>query len=44
MATAWNDETKMSDIHVIGRAGDPGDNPLYRGQAVILIVSLPNLH
>ena len=39
MATAWNDETKMSDIHVIGRAGDPGDNPLYRGQAVILIAT-----
>ena len=39
MATAWNDETKMSHIHVIGRAGDPGDNPLFRGQAVVLIVS-----
>ena len=39
MATAWNDETKMSDIHVIGRAGDPGDNPLFRGQAVIPIAT-----
>ena len=39
MATAWNDEKKMSDIRVISRAGDPGDNPLFRGQAVALIVS-----
>ena len=39
MVTAWNGEKYMSDIRVIGRAGDPGDNPLYRGQAVILIVS-----
>ena len=39
MATAWNDEKKMSDIRVIGRAGDPGDNPLFRGQAVILIAT-----
>ena len=39
MVTAWNVEKKMSDIHLIGRVGDPGDNPLFRGQAVILIVS-----
>ena len=39
MVTAWNDEKKMSDDRVIGRAGDPGDNPLFRGQAVILIAS-----
>ena len=37
MATGWNDETKMSDIYMIGRAGDPGDNPLYLGQAVMII-------
>ena len=39
MVTAWDDEKKMSDFSLIGRAGDPGDNPLFRGQAVVLIVS-----
>ena len=39
MVTAWNDKKKMSDIRLIGRADDPGDNPLFRGQAVILIAS-----
>ena len=39
MTTAWNAENKMSDIRLIGRAGDPGDNTLYRGQAVLLIAT-----
>ena len=37
MVTAWNDEKKMSDIRMIGRAGDPGDTPLNLGQAVMII-------
>ena len=40
MTTAWNDEKYMSDLRLIGRASDPGDNPLYRGQAVILIATV----
>ena len=40
MTTAWDDEKYMSDLRLIGRAGDPGDNPLYRGQAVILIATV----
>ena len=39
MVTAWDDEKKMSDFSLIGRAGDPGDDALYIGQAVILIAS-----
>ena len=40
MTTGWDDEKYMSDLRLVGRAGDPGDdNPLYRGQAVLLIAT-----
>ena len=40
MTTAWDDEEYMNNLRLVGRAGDPGDTPLYLGQAVILITSV----
>ena len=33
--------TRRGEPYIIGRVGDPGDEPLERGQAVILIVTEP---
>ena len=35
----WDAKNKINTFYVIGRAGDEGDNLLYLGQAVMLIVS-----
>ena len=39
MVTGWDDVEKTNRLYIVGRAGDPGDTPLYLGQAVILITS-----
>ena len=33
--------TQRGELYLVGRAGDPGDEPLERGQAVILIATQP---
>ena len=38
--TGWSSEEEKSVLLTVDSAGDPGDEPLYLGQAVILIVSI----